>query len=68
MLTWVINKVAKVIEFVVLLTIGFFWLHNMLLSLLGVSLLVFANDFVTMSLATDIVMQTSNPNKWNVNK
>ncbi len=66
MLTWVINKVAKVIEFVVLLTIGFFWLHNILLSLLGVSFLVFANDFVTMSLATDNVKHTSNPNKWNV--
>src|ERR1035437_6544332 len=66
MLTWVINKVAKVIEFVVLLTIGFFWLHNLLLSLLGVSLLVVANDFVTMTLATDNVKQTSNPNKWNV--
>ncbi len=66
MLTWVINKVAKVIEFVVLLTIGFFWLHNMLLSLIGVSFLVFANDFVTMSLATDNVKHTSNPNEWNV--
>ena len=66
MLTWVINKVAKVMEFVVLLTIGFFWLHNMLLSLIGVSFLVFANDFVTMSLATDNVKHTSNPNKWNV--
>lgn len=66
MLTWVINKVAKVIEFVVLLTIGFFWLHNLLLSLLGVSFLVFANDFVTMSLATDNVKPTSNPNIWNV--
>lgn len=66
MLTWVINKVAKVIEFVVLLTIGFFWLQNILLSLLGVSFLVFANDFVTMSLATDNVKHTSNPNKWNV--
>jgi H+-transporting ATPase len=66
MLTWVINKAAKVIEFVVLLTIGFFWLHNILLSLIGVSFLVFANDFVTMSLATDNVKYTSNPNKWNV--
>ncbi len=66
MLTWVINKVAKVIEFVVLLTIGFFWLQNMLLSLLGVSLLVLANDFVTMSLATDNVKHTNSPNKWNV--
>jgi len=66
MLTWVINKIAKVVEFVVLLTIGFFWLHNLLLSLLGVSLLVVANDFVTMSMATDNVKHTSNPNKWNV--
>jgi H+-transporting ATPase len=66
MLTWVINKVAKVLEFVVLLTVGFFWMHNMLLSLLGVSFLVFANDFVTMSLATDNVKNTSNPNKWNI--
>jgi len=66
MLTWVINKVTKVIEFVGLLTAGFFWLHNIVLSLLGMSLLVFANDFVTMSLATDSVRSTSNPNKWNV--
>ncbi len=66
MLTWVINKVTKVIEFVGLLTLSFFWLHKIVLSLLGMSLLVFANDFVTMSLATDNVKQTPNPNKWNV--
>jgi len=30
------------------------------------SLLVFSNDFVTMSLATDHVKHTSNPNQWNV--
>jgi H+-transporting ATPase len=29
-------------------------------------LLVFANDFVTMSLATDNVKHTSSPNRWNV--
>jgi H+-transporting ATPase len=66
MLTWVINKVTKVIEFVGVLTLGFFWLHDIVLSLLGMSLLVFANDFVTMSLATDNVKHTSNPNQWNV--
>ncbi len=66
MLTWVINKVTKVIEFVGLLTISFLWLHDIVLSLLGMSLLVFANDFVTMSLSTDNVKHTSNPNKWNV--
>lgn len=66
MLTWVINKVTKTIQFVGLLTLGFFWLHDLVLSLLGMALLVFANDFVTMSLATDNVKSTSNPNKWNV--
>jgi H+-transporting ATPase len=66
MLSWVINKVTKVMEFVGLLTISFLWLHEIVLSLLGMSLLVFSNDFVTMSLATDNVKHTSNPNHWNV--
>jgi H+-transporting ATPase len=66
MLTWVINKVTKVIQVIGLLTFGFFWFHDTVLSLLGMALLVFANDFVTMSLATDNVEYTANPNKWNV--
>ncbi|MHB1685769.1 MAG: plasma-membrane proton-efflux P-type ATPase [Ignavibacteriaceae bacterium] len=66
MLTWVINKVTKVIQVVGLLTIGFFMMQQMVISLLGMSLLVFANDFVTMSLATDNVKHTDDPNKWNV--
>jgi H+-transporting ATPase len=66
MLTWVINKVTKVIQVIGLLTLGFFWFHDTVLSLLGMALLVFANDFVTMSLATDNVEYTANPNKWNV--
>ena len=66
MLTWVINKVTKVIQVVGLLTVGYFLLRMMALSLLDTALLVFANDFVTMSLATDNVKYTTNPNKWNV--
>ena len=66
MLTWVINKVTKVIQVIGLLTIGFFWFHDLVVSLLGMTLLIFANDFVTMSLATDNVTYTANPNKWNV--
>jgi H+-transporting ATPase len=66
MLTWVINKVTKVIQVIGLLTLGFFWFHDTVLSLLGMALLIFANDFVTMSLATDNVEYTANPNKWNV--
>lgn len=66
MLTWVINKVTKVVQVIGLLTIGFFWFHDIVISLLGMTLLIFANDFVTMSLATDNVQYTANPNKWNV--
>ncbi len=66
MLTWVINKVTKVIQVIGLLTVGFFWFHDAVVSLLGMTLLIFANDFVTMSLATDNVKYTANPNKWNV--
>jgi H+-transporting ATPase len=66
MLTWVINKVTKVIQFVGILVLGFFWLHQIVLSVLGMVLLVFANDFVTMSLATDNVKTTKSPNIWNV--
>jgi H+-transporting ATPase len=66
MLTWVINKVTKVIQVVGLLTIGFFWFHDVVVSLLGMALLIFANDFVTMSLATDNVKYTASPNKWDI--
>jgi H+-transporting ATPase len=66
MLTWVINKVTKVIQVTGLLTIGFFWFHDIVVSLLGMVLLIFANDFVTMSIATDNVKSTASPNKWNV--
>lgn len=66
MLTWVFNKIIKVIEVVILFTLGFFWLHNVLISLLGMSLLVFANDFVTMTIATDNVKSTENPNQWDI--
>ncbi len=66
MLTWVINKVTKVIQVIGLLTVGFFWFYDVVISLLGMTLLIFANDFVTMSLATDNVEYTASPNKWNV--
>lgn len=68
MLSWVINKVTKVIQFIGLLTAGFLLLHQVLLTAMGMVLLVFANDFVTMSLATDRVASTGNPNVWNVKR
>jgi H+-transporting ATPase len=66
MLTWVINKVTKTIQLIGLLTLGFFWLHDLVVSLMGMALLILANDFVTMTLATDNVKHTGSPNMWNV--
>ena len=68
MLSWVLNKVSKVIQFIGLLVIGFFWLHDLLLAPIGMVLLIFANDFVTMSLATDNSKSTARPNLWDVKK
>ena len=66
MLTWVINKVTKVIQFIGVLVVGFFWFNQIVLSVLGMVLLVFANDFTTTSLAKDNVESTASPNVWNV--
>jgi H+-transporting ATPase len=66
MLSWVINKVVKVIQFIGVLTLGFFLLQRLVLSLVDMTLIVFANDFITMSLSTDNVRYTTNPNKWDV--
>ncbi|MBM6775136.1 plasma-membrane proton-efflux P-type ATPase [Olsenella profusa] len=66
MLTWVINKVTKVVESVVLLAAGYVLTGSMLVSLLGMSLLIFANDFATMSIATDNVRATTSPNGWDL--
>lgn len=68
MLTWVINKVVKVVEVVALFTLGYAWSQRMLVSLLGMSLLVFANDFATMSIATDNVTSTASPNGWELRR
>lgn len=64
MLTWVLNKITKVIQVIVVLTVGFFWVHNLVLTLLGMVLLIFANDFATMSISTDRVESALKPRSW----
>ena len=45
MLTWVINKVTKVIQVIGLLTVGFFWFHDIVVSLLGMALINICQRF-----------------------
>jgi len=65
-LTWILNKIAKVIQFTLLLPLGLLWLHYDVLSLMGMTLLIFANDFATMSLSTDNASPSLSPRKWRI--
>lgn len=67
-LTWILNKVAKVIQFTLLLPLGLILLHYDVLSLMGMVLLVFANDFATISLSTDNAEPSLSPRKWDIKR
>ena len=66
MLTYTINKIVKTFQVALFLSLGLLFLHTFVISPLLVLLLLFANDFVTMSLATDNVHPSAGPDRWNV--
>lgn len=66
MLTYTLNKITKTIQVVVFLTVSFFIFRFFVTTPFDIILLIFANDFVTMSIATDSVRPSVNPEKWNV--
>jgi len=65
-LTWMVNKIVKTIQFTLLAALTFLWMRQDILTLMGMTLLIFANDFATMSLATDNVHPMPRPGKLNV--
>ncbi|HWD07487.1 MAG TPA: HAD-IC family P-type ATPase, partial [Actinomycetota bacterium] len=64
MLTWVLNKVIKTAQVAGFLIIGFFLTRHLVTTSLDIVLLLFANDFVTVSLAVDRVRPSSRPDQW----
>ena len=66
MLTYTINKIMKTLEIAVFLTIGVIMTHTFVITPLLIVLLLFTNDFVTMSIATDHVAYSQRPDRWNV--
>ncbi len=66
MLTYTMNKIIKTLQIAVLLGLGLVLTNNFIISTLLIVLLLFANDFVTMSLATDNVSYSQKPDKWNI--
>ena len=66
MLTYTINKIMKTLEIAVFLSVGVILTGAFVITPLLIVLLLFTNDFVTMSIATDRVSYSRTPDHWDV--
>ena len=66
MLTYTLNKIAKTFQVSLFLGLGLLATGSFVTTPRLVLLLLFANDFVTMSLATDRVGFSARPDRWRV--
>jgi H+-transporting ATPase len=66
MLTYTLNKIIKTFQIALLLSLGLLALGIFVTRPRLVLLLLFANDFVTMALATDNVSYSRKPDRWAV--
>jgi H+-transporting ATPase len=66
MLTYTLNKIIKTIQIAGFLSLGLIFTGTFVTTPLLVVLLLFANDFVTMSIATDRVRASRKPDRWDV--
>ncbi len=66
MLTYTLNKIIKTIEIAFFLTLGVMTTRSFVITPLLIVLLLFTNDFVTMSIATDNVSPSPLPDRWNI--
>jgi len=66
MLTYTLNKIIKTIEIAIFLSFGLILTRTFVTTPLLMVLLLFTNDFVTMSISTDRVKPTLLPNRWKI--
>lgn len=66
MLTYTLNKIIKTLEIGIFLSIGVMLTGTFVVTPLLVVLLLFTNDFVTMSIATDRVSFSAHPDRWDI--
>lgn len=64
MLTYTLNKIVKTFQVAMFLSLGLLLFGQFVVTPLLVLLLLFANDFVTMSLAGDNVRYSPEPDHW----
>lgn len=66
MLTYTINKIMKTLEIAVFLSVGVILTGQFVITPLLIVMLLFTNDFVTMTIATDRVVPSPRPDRWDV--
>ncbi len=66
MLTYTLNKIIKTFQIALFLTLGFLITREFVVTPLLIILLLFANDFVTMSISTDNVSYSKTPDRWQI--
>lgn len=66
MLTYTLNKIIKTLEIAVFMSVGVMLTGVFVITPLLIVLLLFTNDFVTMSIATDRVAFSRKPERWHV--
>jgi H+-transporting ATPase len=66
MLTYTLNKIMKTLEIGIFLSLGVIISGAFVITPLLVVLLLFTNDFVTMSIATDHVAVSPEPDRWDI--
>jgi H+-transporting ATPase len=66
MLTYILNKITKSFEIAIFLSLSVILTKTLIITPLLMVLLLFTNDFVTMSIATDNVSSSPRPEKWHI--
>jgi H+-transporting ATPase len=67
-ITYTLNMLVKKIEMMALLVVGFLITHHRPLSPMLMVLILFLNDFLTMSISTDRMGFSLRPNHWKTRK
>ncbi len=66
MLTYTLNKIVKTVEIGLFLSIGVMLTRSLVITPALIVLLLFTNDFVTMSISTDRVSFSTTPDRWHI--
>lgn len=65
---WILNKVVKTFQIVFFVSTATLLIGRPIITPVAMILMIFLYDFVTMSIATDNVVPSKKPEKWNIKK